>query len=437
MAKRMARGARGAARRVVPVIGGGIRGVVGGLAGAWMVSGALLTAPLGAQGGAGGAAARSASARRGAARPPMAAACRDLVAPSGLVRTPEGLALVRLQRELASTADAFARQADASRRTETARLGDVQRGVDSLLRVVVRAFGDSAAASRTFVLHGADGVVRGNDGAKLREQVEASIRRIEPQVAALAELASASAGRVAPGPAGWLGVGLSGSVIRTVTPEGELRHHCDYPVVETVDPGSPAERAGLAAGDTIVAYNGRDVTAQPLDYAQLLVPGQTLRVRLHRGGAVREVPVQVVPRRDAPRVVLFRPGEPGRAIPARAATGGPPARPVPPAPAVAPALVPGGAPVGVAVIAGAQLSPIDEEFSTSVGLEPGLLVLRAPVGSPAAEAGVRAGDVIVAVNGAPSRELAVLQRALAAAAREVTLTVVSRGASARTVTLRR
>ena len=70
-------------------------------------------------------------------------------------------------------------------------------------------------------------------------------------------------------------------------------------------------------------------------------------------------------------------------------------------------------------------------------MEPGILILRAPAGSLAAEAGLRGGDVIRLVNGAPVRDLSLLLRAYhAVGARDVKLTVSARNAAARTVVLR-
>jgi S1-C subfamily serine protease len=58
-------------------------------------------------------------------------------------------------------------------------------------------------------------------------------------------------------------------------------------------------------------------------------------------------------------------------------------------------------------------------------------------GSPSAEAGLRTGDLILAVNGVPTRELALLRRAInTAGARDVKLTVTRKDAPARIVTLR-
>ena len=50
-------------------------------------------------------------------------------------------------------------------------------------------------------------------------------------------------------------------------------------------------------------------------------------------------------------------------------------------------------------VAGAQLATITEGLGKSVGVTSGVLVLAAPVGSPAAESGLMDGDVITKVGG--------------------------------------
>ena len=92
----------------------------------------------------------------------------------------------------------------------------------------------------------------------------------------------------------------------------------------------------------------------------------------------------------------------------------------------------------MALLAGAQLSIIDDDFAQGIGVDgPGALVLRSPLGTPAADAGLRAGDVIRLVNGQPVREMAALRRAFSAnGSREVKLTVSSRGAPSRVVVVK-
>jgi serine protease Do/serine protease DegQ len=214
-----------------------------------------------------------------------------------------------------------------------------------------------------------------------------------------------------------MGLSLSGAQIRIVTPEGVMTSHCEYPMVETVDVGSPAARAGLSAGDTLVAYNGRDVTQSAVNYAELITAGTTVRVRVRRSGKPREVPVVVDARRDEERTG-----------PARMIIRGVPFS----SPAIPTSML---NPSGVAVLAGAQFATMDTEFAQSLGLEPGVLVLRVPTGTPAADAGLRSGDVVRAVNGRVVRDVVELRRALATARDAARLTVQGRGAASRVVVL--
>jgi regulator of sigma E protease len=73
-----------------------------------------------------------------------------------------------------------------------------------------------------------------------------------------------------------------------------LRADLGPPVVDQVVPGKPAERAGLRAGDRIVAVDGTPMRS-PSDVAALTNahPGDTLVYRVLRDGATLDVPVKV------------------------------------------------------------------------------------------------------------------------------------------------
>ena len=89
------------------------------------------------------------------------------------------------------------------------------------------------------------------------------------------------------------------------------------------------------------------------------------------------------------------------------------------------------------MLLGAQFSTVDDELAESLGLEPGILVLRAPPGTPIAEAGVRGGEVIRAINGVAVRDVQALRRVIVGGGtREARLVVLSRANGPRTVTLR-
>jgi regulator of sigma E protease len=137
------------------------------------------------------------------------------------------------------------------------------------------------------------------------------------------------------------------------------------PEVAWVDPGSPAAAAGIKAGDLVLAIDGKHVrTWRDLDMATLGSPGQALVVIFRRDRQEHEVTL-------TPRTVTrYDVGYAGLA---------------PPIPAEVPGVLPG---------------------------------------SPAEKAGLRAGDVIVAVNGEPVRHFYDVMRLVGASpGRELTLTI--------------
>jgi len=78
---------------------------------------------------------------------------------------------------------------------------------------------------------------------------------------------------------------------------------------------------------------------------------------------------------------------------------------------------------------------VDEEFTQTLGLEPGVLILKVPPGTPAAEAGLRAGEVLRSVNGTAVRDVATLRRLLQTSGPRPQLQVQSSSAGTRLVVL--
>lgn len=342
----------------------------------------------------------------------------------------------------------------ASGDDDALQIRQLRQSVDSLVRVFEA--GEISAAQRVRVGREIDELV-----ARLRARRASGVRAGAdgPVVSPLLPGDGGDLRALVPRPAmarGWIGIVVSGAptVLRVQRDETLLRY-LTYPEIVSVDPSSPAQRAGLAPGDTLVAYDGRDVRDSEISMTRLLRPKATVRVRVRRDGRERELPVVVADAparirsrrndemRDAQRswtalgapVIAPMPGFPMPAPrPARAAA--PPAGVLPRAP-MAP--LPPVFELGATGVAGAQLVTVSEGLERSLGLRSGVLVTSVPVGSPAGESGLREGDVIVRVDSQPVRTVLRVRQLVARAAEDGARAVdveVIRERQRRTVTLR-
>jgi C-terminal processing protease CtpA/Prc len=215
-------------------------------------------------------------------------------------------------------------------------------------------------------------------------------------------------------PRGWIGLVVQGPGLTPRVEGGELLvRYFAYPRVVSVDPSSPAQRAGLIPNDTLLAYDGVDVSENDISFTRLLRPNARVNIRIRREGKVREVPVtvaaapmRIVQRRDDESrsreswTVAILPEAPSfPSIPMSPPSPGAPTRVI--VRSATPALAPmdaSGFPYGTGV-AGAQLSTISDGLGKALGVSSGVLVTSSPVGSPANESGLVDGDVISKVAG--------------------------------------
>jgi serine protease Do len=212
---------------------------------------------------------------------------------------------------------------------------------------------------------------------------------------------------------GYLGVTYSGNQIVVSTADGLVAHHADYPVIESVEPGSPAYRAGLEAGDTVIAYNSEDLLRQDIILSKLLKPGAQLRVTVRRNGNMRDVDVLVGRRPQTLGADILEVTVPSRTV--KVVSSGTPvapkppkgkSEPAPPQPTNAPTPpAPTGpviwGPSATSAIAGAEIVRLNEALGETFGVKAGVLILNVGNGTPAERAGLRGGDVIVSANGNP------------------------------------
>lgn len=246
--------------------------------------------------------------------------------------------------------------------------------------------------------------------------------------------------------------------------------------VSSVEPGSPAERAGVVSGDLLVSIAGLDAMDELPELPSKLEPGRKIDVVVERRGRPLTLDVTVAQRpqrfdrscpqferaiqplrmggvarvwvqdstdRNGNRVMymITTPGSPTPPAPPAVATTPRPATsprpsaprtpavaataptaptpataPTPPAPptVVAFGTTTGGA-SSVSYFAGAQFRALDDDWRAVLGLKPGttgVLVNEVAPGSPAAQSGLRVGDVVTQVDGAAASSPFVVVRLL-------------------------
>ena len=169
-------------------------------------------------------------------------------------------------------------------------------------------------------------------------------------------------------------------------------------VVTSVTPGQPAANAGLQTGDVILKLNGKDVDdANTLRNAVAgTQPGTEVTLTISRNGNQRDVRVKL----GELTPESARSGQQSGAAPAR------------------------GGRLGIAAV------PLTPDIAAQVGVPRGmrgLVVQDVDPDGPAAQAGIRAGDVIQEINRQPVSSAADIQNALAKSGDRPPLLLINRG----------
>jgi C-terminal processing protease CtpA/Prc len=104
-------------------------------------------------------------------------------------------------------------------------------------------------------------------------------------------------------PAGCRGTTTGQAAISGTNVRGEVVAFPSYPTIEDVQPGSPAEMAGMKPGDVVILQDGHDMVGNPP--TQPRFAGDTVQFVVARGG--RDIPLTVVlgawdPPQEAPGV---------------------------------------------------------------------------------------------------------------------------------------
>jgi serine protease Do len=171
--------------------------------------------------------------------------------------------------------------------------------------------------------------------------------------------------------------------------------------------GSPAARAGVRSGDIIVAFDGERIRGVR-HFSRLVLetpPGRAVSSEIVRGGARQTLTITP----EATEGLAGLMPEIQREI-ERGIRTLPPDLPVP-------------AVRGTRAQLGVTLTPLTDQLASYFGVKEGVLVSAVAADSPAARAGIRAGDVLTVVDGRPVRTPADVSASARAAARGATLDV--------------
>jgi membrane-associated protease RseP (regulator of RpoE activity) len=258
-------------------------------------------------------------------------------------------------------------------------------------------------------------------------------------------------------PSGWLGFVTQGLSEHIVDGTGQHVVYFGYPTIISVDPNSPAEKAGILRGDVLLAYNGRDIVNNDFNLTRLLRPDTKVTITVRRGDEIKEFsatvargPEQIARRRrelesnltsGALRIERLAPDAPDeppqlevpRAGPRRenALRAGRSVVISRDANSVAPMLV-----LSMNGMFGANMSTVSAELAKALSLKTGVLVTDVPEETPAWRAGLRSGDVIVRVDDEPVLTLSEFRnRVLTRLQQRAVALQVVRNQKPRTVTL--
>jgi serine protease Do len=167
---------------------------------------------------------------------------------------------------------------------------------------------------------------------------------------------------------GWLGV-----MIQKITPE--LKQKLDLKdekgaLVADVTPGGPAEKAGIQRGDVIVTFNGKEIKEMSeLPYVVASTPvGKNVAVEVLRKGQKKNLEVKIAELKDEKEAPVVTEAKPRL---------------------------------------GMTVEDLTPELAKNFGLSEakGVVVVQVEDGSSSAEAGLRAGDVILEIDQSPVKDV--------------------------------
>lgn len=250
-----------------------------------------------------------------------------------------------------------------------------------------------------------------------------------------------SKGRAQGTSSGWIGVVITTGVGQSNS-AGALVFN-DYPVIESIDPGSPAEKAGLQAGDILISLNSQDFRKNPIPLGNLLVPGNRIVFRYKRD-EVTKTSTLIVAQRPAGtsghtvmRIIGPAPERASRVaqtrtqvtLRERAAAGAPLPH------VTVPIIFGAGSPtIGVA---GAELTQLNDGLREILKFAGnGLFVINVAMGTPAGASGLKSGDIIIKADREPVQNPGELIRVMRRTTENAMHLEILRNRKARAITLR-
>jgi serine protease Do len=207
-------------------------------------------------------------------------------------------------------------------------------------------------------------------------------------------------------PTGWFGVRISD---QAMVDERGNAFFDSYPVITSVDSGSPAARAGVRPGDVLLSFNSHDMRGGTPELAKWLKVGAPFVLKVRRNDVTHTIRGTLGRRPEnweqnlyvelsVPEIMKQRSGAVARApmpMHGMIRTRVPVPEPLPSV--LAPALGYGG---GVYPFAGAEFTALNDDLSELLGVKPeGVFVTNVMEGSLARTAGLRGGDVILRADG--------------------------------------
>lgn len=198
------------------------------------------------------------------------------------------------------------------------------------------------------------------------------------------------------------GASYIGVSIRDVDEEAAKQARLESPsgvVVEDVQEDSPAATAGFREGDVVVEFDGERVrsTRQFTRLVQETPAGREVQAVVVRDGS--RTTLTVAPAASEGRGFRFYHDEEGPRFHIAPAPPAPPAPPTPPSPPAFEFFPQLERFFGSGGRLGISVDALSDQLAEYFGTGDGVLVTSVSSGSAAEKAGVKAGDVIVSING--------------------------------------